>query len=113
MMIKFYWHYLLRLHVAQNTLQLPFLFSSSLSLSCQCFWRKCQKFFREVLRSVTKEACDQDMTYSLYTPKNISVRIVPRLVIGDACGTWYDLFAVTSIHSIQKSTKAARSSETS
>ena len=40
-----------------------------------------------VLRWVTLEACEQDLTHSYDTPKNISVKIVSEVVIRDACGT--------------------------
>ena len=32
------------------------------------------------------KTCDQDLTYSLGTPKNIFVKTVPEVVIRDACG---------------------------
>ena len=49
--------------------------------------------------------CGQDLTHSLDTARNISVKNVPQVVIRDVCGTWYGLFTVSSFHSIQKSTR--------
>ena len=49
--------------------------------------------------------CDQDLTHSLDTLKSFSVKSVPQVVIWDACDTWHALNTVTSIHSIQKSTR--------
>ena len=58
-----------------------------------------------VLRLVIKKRCDQDLTHSSDTPKNISLNIVPEVVLSDAFGTWHSLCTVTSIHSIQKTTR--------
>ena len=69
------------------------------------FGRTVKRFLTNLLRLVTLEACDQDLTYSLDTSKNSPVKIVFEAIIGDASGTWHGLFTVTSIHSIQKSTK--------
>ena len=44
----------------------------------------------------------------MHTPKHILVKIVPGVVIRDACGTWHGLCTVTSIHSIQKAQETAR-----
>ena len=49
--------------------------------------------------------CDQDLTHSLDTLKCIFVNIVSKAVIRDACGTWRSLCTVTTIQSIQKSTR--------
>ena len=50
-------------------------------------------------------SCDQDLTHSIDTLKLRSVRIFPEVVIRDPCDTWHGLCTVTSIHSIQKSTR--------
>ena len=52
-----------------------------------------------------EKACDQDLTHSLDTLKSLSIKSVPQVVIRDAYGTWHWLNTVTSIHSIQKSTR--------
>ena len=64
------------------------------------FWTDCQKHFSE--RFII---CDQDLTHSIDTLKLRSVRIFPEVVIRDPCDTWHGLCTVTSIHSIQKSTR--------
>ena len=69
----------------QKALQLPFF--SSLSLSPQCFSMDCRKLLMILLRSVTKEVCDQDLTHSLDTPKSTFVKIVSDIFIQDACNT--------------------------
>ena len=43
--------------------------------------------------------------FSGHIKKNPSVKSVPQVVICDVCGTWHGLCTVTSIHSIQKSTR--------
>ena len=48
-----------------------------------------KSFLANVLTIVMKKTCDQDLTHFLDTPKHISVKIVPQVVIRDACGTWY------------------------
>ena len=77
----------------------------SFSYFQRCFSMDCQNFFSKFLRLATAEACAQDPAHSLDTPKNISVKIVPQVLICDPCGTWHGLFMVTSIHSIEKSTR--------
>ena len=67
--------------------------------------------FSQVLRLIIKKACDQDLTHSLDTVKNISAKIVPQVVIPDACGTWHGSLTVTSMHSIQKSTRNSQKLE--
>ena len=62
-------------------------------------------FLANVSRLVIQKACDQDLSHSLNTPKSIFVKITPKVTIHDVCGTWQDLCMVTSIHSIQKSTR--------
>ena len=69
------------------------------------FERTAKSFLANLLSLVTLESCDQDLTHSLDTPNNISVKIVSEVVIRDAYGIWHGLFTVTNIHSIQKSTK--------
>ena len=59
-----------------------FLFFSPLSLSCQSFWTDRQKIFRERFK-----ISYQGLTHSLYTPKNVSVKIVSQLVIRYASDT--------------------------
>ena len=77
---------LLRLCATQNTLQLHsffFLFR----IPSAVFGQIAKSFLANVLKLFSLEACDQDPTHSLDTPKNISVKIVPEVVIRDACGT--------------------------
>ena len=64
-----------------------------------------KSFLDNVLTLVIKKRCDQDLTHSLDTPKHISVKIVPVVVIPSACGIWNGLCTVTCIHSIQKGTR--------
>ena len=98
---------LLPLPLLQKALQLPFhssfvvvlVFFLLVLFSGQT--AKC--FIAKVLTLVIKKVCDQDLTYSLDTPKNISVKCVLEVHIYDACGTWHGLCTVTNIHSIQKS----------
>ena len=73
--------------------------------SQRCFWTDYQSFLANVVRSVTLEACDEDLTHFLDTPKNICVKVVPEIVIRDVCGTWQGLFTVTNIRSFQKKQK--------
>ena len=79
--------------------------SSFFSLLIPFSGRAAKSFLANVLRLVIKKACDQNLTHSLDTPKIISIKIVPEVVTRDACGTWHGLCTVTSIHSIQKSTR--------
>ena len=46
-----------------------------------------ERFLANVLRLVIKKACYQDLSHSLDTSRNISVKIFPQVVIRDACGT--------------------------
>ena len=50
------------------------------------FGQTAKSLLANVLRLVIKEACDQDLAHSLDTLENISVKIVPQVVIHDACG---------------------------
>ena len=54
---------------------------------CPVFWTECQKFLRNVLRLVIKQACDQDLAHSLNTSKNSSVNIILQVTIRYKCGT--------------------------
>ena len=99
----YYHHFLLRLHVIQNALQSPSLFF--LFLIPSTVGQTAKHFLANILRLISLKACDKYLTHSLDTPKYISVKIVTKVVIYDACGTWYSLFTVTSIHSIQKNTR--------
>ena len=108
----------LRLRVTQKALQLPFflfLFFSFLLflLLLSVFGLTAESFLANVLRLVTKEACDQDLTHSLDTPIGISVKIFPRVVIRDACGTWHGLFTVAFAPSKKAQELISRNSETS
>ena len=89
------------------------VFFCFLSLPVHFSGRTAKSFLVNVLRLVIKKACGQDLTHSLDTPKNIFVKIVPEVVIRDACGTWHGFCMVTSIYSIQKSTRNSQNSETS
>ena len=74
-----------------------------------------KSFLANVLRLVIKKECNWDLTYSLDTPKNISVNNFPQVVIRDAGGTrrlWHGLCMITSIHITQKAQETARISET-
>ena len=51
------------------------------------FGRTVKRFLTSLLRLVTLEACDQDLTYSLDTSRNSPVKIVFEAIIGDASGT--------------------------
>ena len=44
------------------------------------FGRTVKRFLTSFLRLITLEACDQDLTHSLDTPKNSSVKTVLRLL---------------------------------
>ena len=46
-----------------------------------------KSFLRNVLTLVIKKTCDQDLTHSLDTPEQISIKIVSEVVIHNACGT--------------------------
>ena len=97
---------LLRLHLTQKALQLPFeFFFLFVFLLVTFFERTAKSFLANALSLVIKKPCDQDLTHSLDTPKCISVKIVPQVVNCDAYGTWYSLCTVTSIYSIQKHTR--------
>ena len=72
-------------------------FFSSLTI----FWMGCQKLFSERFITSYEESV---WSYSLDTLKGLFIKIVFR-VIYDACGTLQGLCTVTSIHSIQKSTR--------
>ena len=85
-----------------NALQLPFFFFVSFSTG---FWTHCLKLFRKRFRISIKKACDQDLIHSLDKLKGLSVKNVPQVVTRDACGTWHGLCSITSIHSIQGSTR--------
>ena len=86
----------------KNALQLPFLFF--LFLVPSTVGQTAKHFLVNILRLISLKACDKYLTH-LDTPKYISVKIVTKVVIYDACGTWYSLFMVTSIHSIQKTAR--------
>ena len=49
------------------------------------FGQTAKSLLANVLRLVIKEACDQDLAHSLDTLENISVKIVPQVVIHDVC----------------------------
>ena len=51
------------------------------------FETDCKKLSNKRFIKVTKKACDQDLTYSLGTLKSLPIKIVPQVVIRDACGT--------------------------
>ena len=59
------------------------------------FWTDYQKLFTQLFI----------ISYSLDTLKGFSIKIVPQVVICNACGAWHGLCTVTSFHSIQKSTR--------
>ena len=64
-----------------------FFFSFFFFLLVTFSGRTPKNFLANVLTLVIKKTCDQDLTHSLDTPKHISVKIVPEVVIRDACGT--------------------------
>ena len=67
--------------------------------------RTVKSFLANVLISVIKNTSDQDPTHSFDTPRCISLKIVPEVIICEACCTWHGLCTVTSIRNIQKSTR--------
>ena len=69
------------------------------------FWIDCQSLWTNILGLVIRKLCDQDLAHSLDISKIISIKTVSQFVIHDACGTWHGFCTVTSIHSIQKSTR--------
>ena len=71
----------------QKALQISFFFFFFFSLSSVFLDSLPKVFLAKVLRLVTKEVCDQDLTHSLDTPKNIFVKMVPEIVIHDVYGT--------------------------
>ena len=83
--------YLLRLRLTQKSFAIAipvFLFFFLLFFLLVPFsGRTTKNFLVNVLRLVIKKACYQDLTHSLDTPKNIFVKIVPEVVIRDACDT--------------------------
>ena len=85
--------------------------SGFFSLLVQFSGRTTKSFLDNVLRLVIKKECNWDPTYSLDTPKNISIKNFPQVVICDTCGTrclWHGLGMVTSIHIMQKVQETAR-----
>ena len=64
-----------------------------------------KSLWTNILRLVIRKLYDQDLSHSLDISKIISVKTVSQFVIHDACGTWHGFCTVTSIHSIQKSTR--------
>ena len=85
-------------------MQLPFFFFF-FSPSRQCFWTDCQKFFRGGFKTSYWESVWPRSDLFLGHTKNISLNIFLKVCIREVCGTWHNLFTVTSIHSILKSTK--------
>ena len=83
----------------------PIKFFFKVKFSQQDFARTTLSFLGNVLWKIIKEESDQDLTYSLDTLKTLSIKSVPEVVIRGVCGTWHCLNMVTSIHSIQKSTR--------
>ena len=71
-----------------DRLQLPGIYFS-FSLSHRSSWTDCQSFLVSFLILVNLELCDQDLTHSLETPKDLSLKIVPEVVIRDACSRWH------------------------
>ena len=55
--------------------------------------RTAKSFLANILTLVVKKTYDQDLNYSLATPNYISVKIVPEVVIREACGTLHGLYA--------------------
>ena len=70
----------------QKALQLLFYFLIFFS-SCPVFCTNCQDFLGKVLRLVMKYVCNQNLAYSLITPKDISIESVPQVIIWDTCET--------------------------
>ena len=46
-----------------------------------------ESFIGNILRLFIKEACNQGVAHSFDTPKNVSIKLVPQVVICDMCGT--------------------------
>ena len=78
---------------------------SSFFPSSPFFWTSCQKLFSQRFNISYQESVWPRSDSFLGHTKIISVKIVPEVVTRDACGTWHGLYTVTSIHSIQKSTR--------
>ena len=49
--------------------------------------RTAKSFLENVLSTVIKRVCDQDLTHSLDTSRYVLVKIVPEVVIHDVYGT--------------------------
>ena len=62
-------------------------------------------FSGNILRLVIKEACHQDLAHSVDTARNISVKFVLQVFLGDTCSTRHGVFKITTIHNIQESTR--------
>ena len=73
------------------------------------YYQDINDFFSQL---IIKKKCDQDLTYSRDTSKNISVKNFPQVVIRDACGTWHSLCTVSNIHSMQKTQETVANLET-
>ena len=96
--------FFLSLRLTQKALQLFFFFPSR-----HFFWMYCQKLFSQRFIISHQESVWPRLTHSLDTPKSLSVKIVLQVVVfRDACGTWHGLCTLTSIHSIQKSTRKSQ-----
>ena len=68
-------------------------------------WQTAKSFSANLSKLVIKKTCGQDLSHFLDTPKNISVKTFPQVVICDGCATWHDLYTVISIHIFQISTR--------
>ena len=97
--------FFLRFSLTHKALQLSFQFFFLFFLPFLFSGRTAKSFLANVLTLVIERTCDQELTHSFDTSKNISVKTVPVVVIFDACGTLRILCTVTSIHSIQKRTR--------
>ena len=93
--------------LAYNALQLPFFFFFFFSFSTG-FWTDCLKLFsKRFMINYQGRVWPRSDSFLGHT-KKFFLKSVPEVVICDACGTWHGVNTVTSIHSIQKSTRNSK-----
>ena len=66
---------------------ISFLFFNFFFLLVQFSVQIVKIFLGNVLRLVMKYVCNQNLAYSLITPKDISIESVPQVIIWDTCET--------------------------
>ena len=95
----------LRLRLTQKYCNYHSIFFFFFSFLVTFSGRTAKSYLVNVLSQAIKKAYDQDLPHSLDTLKSLSIKVIPKVVICDACGTWHGLYTVTSIHSIQQRTR--------